>query len=84
MVARSDVIDMYSLSPMQEGMLFHYIMDETSAAYFEQMSYQVKGELDIATFERAFNRLIDRYDVLRTVFIYKSAKKPRQVLLKKW
>jgi amino acid adenylation domain-containing protein len=82
MFKKSDVKDIYSLSPMQEGMLFHYLMDRTSTAYFEQTCYRVSGEIDKVLFERAFNHLIQRYDVLRTIFIYKASQKPRQVLLK--
>ncbi|MCP5103045.1 MAG: AMP-binding protein, partial [bacterium] len=82
MLSKGNVKDMYSLSPMQEGMFFHYIMDPKSSAYFEQMSYRVKGGLLPLLFEQSLNRLIRRYDVLRTVFIYKKAAKPRQVLLK--
>lgn len=83
MYSRDDVKDMYSLSPMQEGMLFHYIMDEHSPAYFEQVSYRVSGEVNRQLVEQAFNILIQRYDVLRTVFVYKTSKKPVQVVLKK-
>ena len=82
MFKKSDVTDMYSLSPMQEGILFHYLMDEKTGIFMEQTSAEIKGELDIELLNRAFNRLIDRYDVLRTVFVYKRASKPRQVLLK--
>jgi amino acid adenylation domain-containing protein len=82
MFSRNDVKDMYSLSPMQEGMLFHYIMDEHNPAYFEQVSYRVSGEINHQLVEQAFNVLIQRYDVLRTVFIYKTSKKPVQVVLK--
>ncbi len=82
MFKKSDVADMYSLSPMQEGILFHYLMDEKTGIFMEQTCAEIKGELDVELLNRAFNRLIDRYDVLRTVFVYKRASKPRQVLLK--
>ena len=83
MFKKSDVADIYSLSPMQEGMLFHHISDQKSSAYFEQVSYRVNGELDYRLFEQAFNKLLERYDILRTVFVYKSTPKPRQVVLRK-
>jgi amino acid adenylation domain-containing protein len=81
MFKRTDVKDMYSLSPMQEGMLFHYIVDENSTVYVEQMNVRIVGLLDHRLFAAAFNQLIQRHDVLRTIFLYKNLKKPRQVVL---
>uniref|UniRef100_UPI000B29B220 non-ribosomal peptide synthetase n=1 Tax=Abyssisolibacter fermentans TaxID=1766203 RepID=UPI000B29B220 len=83
MLKKSDIKDIYSLSPMQEGMLFHYIMDKTSTAYFEQTVIGIEGTLDVDLVEKSFNKLIEKYDVLRTIFIYKGTKKPRQVVIKK-
>ena len=77
------ISDIYSLSPMQEGMLFHYIMDKKSNAYIEQMTIDINGELDLSLVEYSFNRLIEKYDVLRTVFMYEEIEKPRQVLFRK-
>ena len=78
----NNVKDIYSLSPMQEGMLFHHVMDKKSSAYFEQVSMDINGELNLNLVEKSFNKLIKKYDVLRTVFIYEEVEKPRQVLLK--
>jgi fengycin family lipopeptide synthetase D len=83
MINRSDIKDMYFLSPLQEGMLFHYLEDKNSRVYFEQLSYWLKGELDYQLFEQTFIQLVDRYDVLRTIFVYEKLKKPLQVVLKK-
>ncbi|MGD2090555.1 MAG: amino acid adenylation domain-containing protein [Candidatus Aminicenantes bacterium] len=83
MIKRVDVKDMYSLSPMQEGMLFHYMMDKKSNAYFEQLCYRVIGDINHKLLEQAFNQLIDRYDILRTIFVYEKIQSPLQVVLKK-
>jgi amino acid adenylation domain-containing protein/non-ribosomal peptide synthase protein (TIGR01720 family) len=78
----SKIQDIYSLNPMQEGMLFHYIYENDSAVFLEQFAITVAGVLDPVIFERAFNILVGRHDVLRTLFAYKSIKKPRQIVLK--
>jgi amino acid adenylation domain-containing protein len=83
MIKKDDVKDMYFLSPMQEGMLFHYIMDKESTVYFEQMTFSINGELYIELFKKAFAHLIDRHDILRTIFIYEKVERPVQVVLKK-
>ncbi|NOU71105.1 amino acid adenylation domain-containing protein [Paenibacillus sp. LMG 31458] len=80
---KEHVQDMYFLSPMQEGMLFHYLLEQgQSNAYFEQMSIRVRGTLDIGLFSVSLNRIAQRYDVFRTVFLYEKVKRPVQVVLK--
>ncbi|UCH95917.1 MAG: amino acid adenylation domain-containing protein, partial [Candidatus Aminicenantes bacterium] len=74
--------DIYTLTPMQEGMLFHALVDEKSYSYFEQTSYRLQGELDIVVLEKSLNELFKRHDILRTAFVYKDIKRPVQVLLK--
>jgi amino acid adenylation domain-containing protein len=67
---------------MQEGMLFHALVDETSLSYFEQMSYQLHGRLDICLVKKSLNELFKRHDILRTAFVHKDLDRPMQVLLK--
>ena len=43
----SEIEQIYPLTPMQEGMLFHALLDPDSTAYFEQMSITLTGELEI-------------------------------------
>ncbi|MGD2090215.1 MAG: amino acid adenylation domain-containing protein [Candidatus Aminicenantes bacterium] len=76
------VNDIYPLSPMQEGMLFHAIYEEDKSTYFEQLSYRLYGHLDISYVEKSINELLKRYDILRTAFIYEGLERPLQVVLK--
>lgn len=73
--------DLYPLSPMQEGMLFHSILDEKSEAYFEQTIITIHEAMDTNLISRSLQKLIDRYDIFRTVFMYKEADRPLQVVL---
>ncbi|MCU0287448.1 MAG: amino acid adenylation domain-containing protein, partial [Acidobacteria bacterium] len=77
-----DVEDIYTLSPMQEGMLYHALADETSYAYFEQISYHLQGELDIGLVEKSLHDLFKRHDILRTAFVYEAIERPVQLVLK--
>ena len=74
--------DIYTLSPMQEGMFFHALYDDASVSYFEQTSYRLHGELDMELVEKSLNELIKRHDILRTAFVYDAADRPLQVVLK--
>ena len=75
--------DIYPLTPMQEGMLFHSLIDTDSQAYFEQKSFTSKGGIDLEILEQSFNKLIERYDVLRTIIVHENVKTPKQVIVEK-
>ncbi|MCP5049073.1 MAG: hypothetical protein GY940_18025, partial [bacterium] len=83
LTSRYPVQDLYTLSPMQEGMLFHWLYEKDSPAYFQQISYHFRGTLDINAVKESFNRLLARYDILRTVFIHEGTDRPLQVVLNK-
>jgi amino acid adenylation domain-containing protein/thioester reductase-like protein len=69
------------LTPMQNGLLFHHLKNPDSKAYIEQMSFDLLGHMDPLLARQSLEILIARYDVLRTVFIYKKVEQPRQVVL---
>jgi amino acid adenylation domain-containing protein/non-ribosomal peptide synthase protein (TIGR01720 family)/FkbM family methyltransferase len=73
--------DIYPLSPMQEGMLFHALYDSNSPAYFEQLSYRLAGEFEVTLLQKSFNELFKRHDILRTVFVHKGVDRPLQLVL---
>ncbi|MCP4151120.1 MAG: AMP-binding protein, partial [bacterium] len=77
----TEVNGIYPLSPMQNGMLFHHVAEKNSNAYFEQTLLTIKGELDVQLFKKSFRQLIDRHDVLRTLFVHEGLDKPLQSVL---
>ncbi|WP_281274219.1 non-ribosomal peptide synthase/polyketide synthase [Brevibacillus gelatini] len=81
-MSRNKIDNIYPLSPMQEGMLFHSLLDEETESYFEQFRFTIKGLIDPAILEQSLNALIERHDILRTVFLLEKVQKPRQVVLK--
>ncbi|WP_404824747.1 amino acid adenylation domain-containing protein [Pseudomonas tussilaginis] len=66
-VAAERIEDIYPLSPMQQGMLFHTLEAGEAGLYINQMAVPVEG-LDIARFSAAWNTVIARHDILRTGF----------------
>ena len=81
-IEKGNLKDIYPLSPMQEGMLFHRLYESESVAYFEQFSFSMRGDLNITLFEDGWNELFRRYDILRTIFMHKGTDRPLQVVLK--
>ncbi|MEX3777264.1 non-ribosomal peptide synthase/polyketide synthase [Pseudomonas sp. MYb118] len=63
--------DVYPLSPMQQGMLFHAVYQETSGDYINQMRLDVEG-LDPERFHQAWQAAIEAHDILRTRFVWQG------------
>ncbi|PTQ68435.1 non-ribosomal peptide synthetase [Pseudomonas sp. GV071] len=90
-VPEEQIDDVYPLSPMQKGMLFHTLEDSGEALYINQVSLPVNG-LDVAKFDAAWAFVTARHGVLRTSFhwqadlseplqvVHKQARMPLQVL----
>ncbi len=80
-LAQVNIKDIYPLSPMQEGMLFHSILDAKSEAYFEQTVITFNEVLDIHLVQQSLQQLMNRYDIFRTIFMYKETERPLQIVL---
>ncbi|SHK87530.1 non-ribosomal peptide synthase domain TIGR01720, partial [Clostridium cavendishii DSM 21758] len=76
----NNIKNIYQLSPMQEGMLYHTLADDESEAYHNSLTLKIKGDLDISILEESFNKLIARHDILRTVFDSKNFNKNMQIV----
>ncbi|MCP4153801.1 MAG: non-ribosomal peptide synthetase, partial [bacterium] len=74
--------DVYTLTPMQEGMLFHTLYEKDASAYFEQMSYRLHGKFAIDLAEKSIKQLVKRYDILRATYVYEGVDRPLQIILK--
>ena len=48
---KKNIEDILALTPMQEGMLFHYLHLPQSELYFEQLSLEISGIANIELFE---------------------------------
>src|SRR5215213_5906775 len=81
-LSSKNVQNIYRLSPMQEGIYFHAAMDGASDAYFCQSAYRVRMPLQNSLLEKSLQMLVDRHDVLRTVFSHQKTEHCIQVVLK--
>jgi acyl carrier protein/NRPS condensation-like uncharacterized protein len=79
---RKNVEEILALTPMQEGMLFHYLKDPCSDYYFEQLNLDISSEIDQGRFEKAWNFVIETNDMLRAVFRWEKVENPIQIILK--
>src|SRR5215470_2938575 len=72
--------DLYQLSPMQLGMLFHTLEAPETGVYFEQSVFTIEGPLDKLAFERAWQAVINRHSILRSAFLWQNLDSPVQVV----
>ena len=70
----------YPLSPMQQGMIFHTIEAPNSGVYCEQLTCIIEGNLNVLAFERAWQEIVRRHSVFRTLFLWENRQKPLQVV----
>ncbi|MEO7020993.1 MAG: amino acid adenylation domain-containing protein, partial [Ktedonobacteraceae bacterium] len=77
---RKDIEDIYPLSPMQHGMLFHSLYDPAFDIYYCQGSWTIRGPIDISAFRHAWHQVIARHPILRTTFAWIGLDQPLQIV----
>ncbi|MGY2403239.1 amino acid adenylation domain-containing protein [Pseudomonas sp. SDO5271_S396] len=65
------VEDIYSLSPMQQGMLFHTLYEQAAGDYINQIRVSAE-HLDVARFQQAWQATVQAHDVLRSGFFWEG------------
>lgn len=80
---KNDIAAIYPLSPMQEGMLYHKLLNETSTEYCVRYILEVNGEIKSNLIETALELLCEKYIILKTAIVYpKKSEKPYQVIIR--
>ncbi len=82
-VPAAAIEDIYPLTPMQQGMLFHALSEPEASVYVTQLSADLEG-LSPLRFKAALQAVVDRYEILRTGFVWGEAlSEPLQVVEKR-
>ncbi len=76
----NNIQDIYALSPLQDGILFHHLLANEGDPYLlaGQMVFADRTLLD--RYLVAVQRVVDRHDILRTAFIWQELSVPAQVV----
>ncbi|MES2936867.1 MAG: non-ribosomal peptide synthase/polyketide synthase [Pseudomonadota bacterium] len=77
-----NVQDIYPLSPQQEGLLFHHLLDPEHDAYVVSLALAVRTREQLEAVAAALQQVLRRHDILRTAFLWEGLREPVQVVLR--
>ena len=83
MSLKDNIENIFPLTPLQKGLLFHSLYDPESAVYFEQLNCRLEGNVSVTAVNQAWQILINRHSILRTAIITKGQTEPVQVVFRK-
>ncbi|WP_165777511.1 non-ribosomal peptide synthetase [Amycolatopsis antarctica] len=75
-----DIQDVYPLTPMQSGMLFHTLAEPDTGVYSTQVTFVVEGVTDLDLFAEAWRRTVARLEILRSSVVWEGVPEPMQVV----
>lgn len=78
-----NVQDIYSLSTVQEGMLFHHILNQQSDTYLLATLFELASRQQVDALLHASQSVINRHDSLRTAVLWEALRKPVQVVYRR-
>ena len=79
-VRLDNVEDVYPLTPVQAGMLFHTLLEPDVGMYVNQLDATLRGVLDTAALRAAWQAVIAARPGLRTAFVWEGLAQPLQVV----
>jgi amino acid adenylation domain-containing protein len=80
----ANIQDIYPLVPLQQGVLFHHLMNESGDdPYIRSQALAFASRERVDQFIAAVQAVVDRHDALRTAFFWKQLPHPVQVVCRK-
>jgi len=81
-IAASVIEDVYPLTPMQEGLLLHTLLEPGTGIYYMQDRYRINSEIDPQRFAQAWQAVVARHEALRASFCWDAGEDMLQIIHK--
>ena len=78
----ANIQDIYPLTPLQEGMLFHHQLDPDGDGHFLPLVFSIETAALVERMLVAISGVIQRHDILRTALVWEGLDSPVQVVLR--
>ncbi|KAF9273424.1 hypothetical protein BGZ68_001525, partial [Mortierella alpina] len=78
----ANIQDIYALSPLQNGIVFHHIMATVGDPYLTAVCKAFRDKDSLDRYLDAFQQVVNRHDTLRTAIIWENLSTPAQVVLR--
>ena len=72
--------DIYPLTPLQQGFLWHSLAGTESELGVEQVGLVLRGPLRMGAYAQAWQQVVDRHPVLRTAFAWEDLDEALQIV----
>ncbi|MFT7821915.1 amino acid adenylation domain-containing protein [Bacillus siamensis] len=77
-----EIEKIYGMTPLQEGILFHKLVDKSATSYVLQTVLNIRENLNMESIRFSLDILARKYEVLRTKILTDRAKRPLQVVVR--
>ena len=81
-VPAAQIDDVYPLTPMQEGLLLHTLLEPGTGIYYMQDRYRINSALDPERFGKAWQAVVARHEALRASFSWNAGQAMLQIIHK--
>lgn len=79
--AARNIVDIYPLAPLQEGILFHHLLDPSGGdTYSRSILFKLSTADELERFVNGLKFVIERHDILRTAILWERLPHPVQVV----
>ncbi|WP_036709723.1 condensation domain-containing protein, partial [Paenibacillus pinihumi] len=79
---KKNVEDIFALSPLQQGMLFHTLHSPDDNLYAMQLNIKLSGQIRESVIREAWRVMTECHPVLRTTYRWKKNDHPVQIVLR--
>jgi len=82
-MSKQNIENIYPLSSLQQGILFHSLNSPNSGVYVSQVCCTIDNSPKLSILKQAWQQIINRHSILRTAFYWKQRSEPFQVVYQK-